>query len=80
MHTQLILTPITDLTLSEANALDITRILHTVILMSVDFLKASMPQDKDNGSGGSKGGARDVRPPWGSKFFHFHVVFGRKIG
>ena len=29
--------------------------------------------------GGSKGGARDARPPWGSKFFHFHAVFGKKI-
>ena len=29
-------------------------------------------------SGGSKGGARDARPPLGSKFFHFHAVFGRK--
>ena len=29
-------------------------------------------------SGGSKGGARDVPP--GSEFFHFHVVFGKKIG
>ena len=28
--------------------------------------------------GGSKGGARDVRPP-GSKFFHFHAVFGKKL-
>ena len=27
--------------------------------------------------GGSKGGARDARPP-GSKFFHFHAVFGKK--
>ena len=27
--------------------------------------------------GGSKGGARDARPPWGSKFFHFHAVFGK---
>ena len=25
-----------------------------------------------------QGGARDA-PPWGSKFFHFHVVFGKKI-
>ena len=29
--------------------------------------------------GGSKGGARDVRPPWGSKFFHFHAVFGKNV-
>ena len=29
-------------------------------------------------SGGSKGGAKDARPPWGSKFFHFHAIFGRK--
>ena len=29
--------------------------------------------------GGSKGGARDAPPPWGSKFFHFHAVFGNKI-
>ena len=28
------------------------------------------------GSGGSKGGARD-EPPWGSKFFQFHAVFGK---
>ena len=28
-------------------------------------------------SGGSKGGARDVRPPWGSKFFQFHAFFGK---
>ena len=25
------------------------------------------------------GGARDARPPWGSKFFHFHAVFGKKL-
>ena len=29
--------------------------------------------------GGSKGGARDERPSWGSKFFHFHAVFGKII-
>ena len=29
--------------------------------------------------GGSKGGARDARPPWGSKFFHFHAVFGKNV-
>ena len=29
--------------------------------------------------GGSKGGARDARPPLGSKFFHFHAVFGKKL-
>ena len=29
--------------------------------------------------GGSKGGARDARPPWGSKFFHFHAVFDKKL-
>ena len=28
-------------------------------------------------SGGSKGGAGDTRPPWGSKFFQFHAVFGK---
>ena len=33
-----------------------------------------------NYSGGSKGGARDACPPWGPKFFHFHVVFDQKIG
>ena len=27
--------------------------------------------------GGSKGGARDAPPPPGSKFFHFHAVFGK---
>ena len=27
--------------------------------------------------GGSKGGARDARPPSGSKFFHFHAVLGK---
>ena len=32
-----------------------------------------------NTIGGSKGGARDARPPWGSKFFHFHAVSGDKI-
>ena len=25
-----------------------------------------------------RGGARDARPPWGPKFFHFHAVFGQK--
>ena len=29
--------------------------------------------------GGSKGGARDARPLWGSKFFHFHAVFSKKM-
>ena len=29
--------------------------------------------------GGPKGGARDARPPWWSKFFHFHAVFGKKL-
>ena len=24
------------------------------------------------------GGTRDARPIWGSKFFHFHAVFGKK--
>ena len=24
-----------------------------------------------------QGGARDARPPWESKFFHFHAVFGK---
>ena len=28
---------------------------------------------------GSKEGARDARLPLGSKFFHFHAVFGQKI-
>ena len=28
-------------------------------------------------SGGSKGGARDIRPLWGPKFFQFHAVFGK---
>ena len=28
-------------------------------------------------SGESKGGARDARPPRGSKFFQFHAVFGK---
>ena len=28
--------------------------------------------------GGSKGGARDA-PPRGSKFFHFHAVFGKNV-
>ena len=28
-------------------------------------------------SGGSKGGAGEMRPPWGSKFFQFHAVFGK---
>ena len=27
--------------------------------------------------GGSKGGAPGT--PWGSKFFHFHAVFGKKL-
>ena len=26
-----------------------------------------------------RGGARDARPPWGSKFFHFHAVFGKNL-
>ena len=26
-----------------------------------------------------RGGARDARPPWGSKFFHFHAVFGKNV-
>ena len=26
-----------------------------------------------------RGGARDARPSWGSKFFHFHVVFGKNV-
>ena len=29
--------------------------------------------------GGSKGGARDAAPPPGSKFFHFHAVFGKYL-
>ena len=30
--------------------------------------------------GGSKGGRQGrAPPPWGSKFFHFHAVFGKKI-
>ena len=32
---------------------------------------------RDVRSGGSKGGARDARPPWGPKFFQFHAVFGK---
>ena len=28
-------------------------------------------------SGGSKGGTRDVHPPSGPKFLHFHAVFGK---
>ena len=31
----------------------------------------------DEFSGGSKGGARDARPPSGLKFLHFHAVFGK---
>ena len=30
---------------------------------------------RQRGSGGSKGGARDVRPPSGPKFLYFHAVF-----
>ena len=26
-----------------------------------------------------RGGARDARPPLGSKFFHFHAVFGKNV-
>ena len=26
-----------------------------------------------------RGGARDVCPPWGSKFFHFHAVFDKNL-
>ena len=29
--------------------------------------------------GGSKGGCQGHVPPWGSKFFHFHAVFGKKL-
>ena len=29
--------------------------------------------------GGSKGGRQGRAPPWGSKFFHFHAVFGKKL-
>ena len=29
------------------------------------------------GIGGSRGGVRDARPPWASKFFRFHAVFGK---
>ena len=30
--------------------------------------------------GGSKGGRQGrAPPPWGSKFFHFHVVFGKNV-
>ena len=29
----------------------------------------------DPGGGGRQGRA----PPWGSKFFHFHAVFGKKF-
>ena len=29
--------------------------------------------------GGSKGGAPGTPPPWGSKFFHFHAVFAKKL-
>ena len=29
--------------------------------------------------GGSKGGRQGRAPPWGSKFFQFHAVFGRKM-
>ena len=32
------------------------------------------------GIGGSKGGAKDAKStPRGSKFFHFHAVFGQKF-
>ena len=30
---------------------------------------------KERSSGGSKGGARDARPPSGPKFLHIHAVF-----
>ena len=26
-----------------------------------------------------QGGARDASPPWGSKFFYFHALFGKKL-
>ena len=29
--------------------------------------------------GGSKGGRQGRAPPWGSKFFHFHAVFGKNL-
>ena len=29
--------------------------------------------------GGSKGGRQGCVPPRGSKFFHFHAVFGKKL-
>ena len=30
--------------------------------------------------GGSKGGRQGrAPPPWGSKFFHFHAVFGKNL-
>ena len=37
-------------------------------------------QECENGIiGGSKGAPGTRAPAWGSKFFHFHAVFGRKI-
>ena len=36
-------------------------------------------QSRHNALADPRGGARDARPPWGSKFFHFHAVFGKKL-
>ena len=43
------------------------------------FLSTFKHNAGENTIGGSKGGARDARPPWGSKFFHFHAVFGKNL-
>ena len=32
-----------------------------------------------SGIGGSKGGARDARPPPGVQILSFHAVFGKKL-
>ena len=53
--------------------------LYAVISSQISSRSTYMPSIAFlvSGIGGSRGGVRDARPPWASKFFRFHAVFGK---
>ena len=57
-------------------------IVHVICMLSTHvhiICLSSLPLLIYLSIGGSKGGCQGRAPPWGSKFFHFHAVFGKNV-
>ena len=50
--------------------------IHLKIILLVPF-KVQNVEKSVGSSGGSKGAGKGRVPPWGTKFFQFHAVFGK---